>query len=117
MNVQQTTGKSIREAFGEFHRKNRHVFRLFEKQVQRAKRRHPGRKIPHKAILEWLRWEMRFETSDVEFKINNNFFSYYARLYVSIHQKDKHLFELRKLRNEESPPYMEVGENGQLKFN
>ena len=114
--VKQLNVKSHRERFGDFHRDNPHVYRLFEDQIRRAKRRHPGQKIPHKAVLEWLRWEMRFVTSDADFKINNNYFSYYVRLYITINPKDRGLFNLRKLRSEEKGPYVVVGENNQIKF-
>lgn len=125
MNYKQLNGKSIREAFKAFHKDNPRVYALFEQQVGRRKDfwrlKHGGTldglKISAKAIINWLRWECHFSTTDQDFKINDAFHAYYARLHILIHPEDEPYFELRKLRNEEPGPFMAVDpETKQLSF-
>lgn len=115
MDYQKLNGCSIRDGFSKFHTENPHVYKAFESQVFRA----IGlgkKKIGAKSIVEWIRWEVYLSTNDISFKINNNYTSYYARLFVEKHPEHADIFSFRKLRNEEKGQYMEVDENGQLSF-
>lgn len=115
MNYRQLNGKSIREGFIEFHRSNPHVYKAFEKQVLLAIER--GRKkVSAKLIINWIRWNEYLE-KDKNFKINDAYQAYFARLFVAMHPEIKdQIFEMRKLRNEEPGPYMKVDKNGQISF-
>ena len=102
MNFRQTTGKFIIEAFREFHAKNPGIYYLFEIQVLRAIAK--GRsKVGAKNIMEWIRWELYIKTTkDQSFKLNNNFTSYYARMFIRKHPQHADKFEIRRLRSFES---------------
>ncbi len=115
MNYKQLNGKSIRDGFNEFHNENPHIYIEFEAQALRAIER--GReKISAKLIINWIRWNHFLKSSDQNFRINDAYQSYYARLFAEKHPEYADVFEYRKLRNEESGPYMDVDENGQISF-
>ena len=50
-----------------------------------------------KAIMERVRWEIAIEKSQ-EFKVNNNFTSYYSRVFELKYPKCEGYFETRKIR-------------------
>lgn len=86
----------IQEAFEEFHQKNPKVYELFVRFARMLK----GKGITRasaKLIVERIRWEIYLETSDKEFKINNNYTSRYARLAMEEHQDLASFFETRIL--------------------
>lgn len=114
MNYKELTGKSIRHAFNEFHKNNPHVYNAFSEQVEKAVRRGKT-KVSAKLIINWIRWEVCLSSSDDNFKINDAFQSYYARLYIKNNPDKSGLFNMRKLRNEEHGPYM-IENDGQLSF-
>jgi len=115
MNYHELNGVSIREGFQKFNTENPHIFEEFEKQVFRAIEK--GRKkISAKLIINWIRWNRFLDSSDKSFKINDAYQSYYAREFVNKYPEYNGIFEMRKLRNEESGPYMKKGKNGELEF-
>ena len=115
MNYKELNGMSIREGFQKFHKENPHIYNAFEQQVFKAIEK--GRKkVSAKLIINWIRWNEYLRSSDQNFKINDAFQSYYARLFVEKHPEHSDIFDFRKLRNEEKGPYMEVEEDGQLSF-
>ncbi len=70
---------AIQDQFERFLESAPWVWELFKRQVFRAK--DAGRKkVGAKAIIEWLRWEGRFNRLGTEdFKINNNYTSRFVR--------------------------------------
>jgi hypothetical protein len=56
------------------------------------------------------------ESSDLNFKINDAYQSYYARAFVEKYPDYSDCFEFRKLRNEEKGPFMLVEDGGELEF-
>ena len=115
MNYKELNGCSIRDGFNKFNEANPHIFIAFEEQALKAINN--GRtKLSSKLIINWIRWNEFLRTSDQNFKINDAYQSYYARHFVEKHTQYADVFEFRKLRNEESGAYMNVGENGQLSF-
>lgn len=115
MNYKELNGKSIRAGFVEFHALNPHIYDAFENHVFKAIRK-GIKKVSAKLIVNLIRWETIMQTTDENFKINDAYQSYYARLFVGKHPEFKSMFEFRKLRNEECAPFMTVDENGQLSF-
>lgn len=114
MNYKELNGESIRDGFNRFHKDNPHIFTAFEEQALRAINK--GRtKISAKLIINWIRWHEFIESTDKNFRVNDAFQSYFARLFVEKYPEHKDIFEFRKLRNEEAAPYMQE-ENGQLIF-
>jgi hypothetical protein len=115
MNYKELNGQSIREGFNDFHAANPHIFAAFERQVFNAINK--GRKkISAKLIINVIRWEMYLESVDLNFKINDAYQSYYARLFVEKYPQYDEYFEFRKLRNEEEGPFMIVEDTGKLEF-
>jgi hypothetical protein len=115
MNYKELNGKSIREGFVEFHKENPHVYAEFERQCLTAI--NIGRKkLSAKLVVNFIRWKKFLDTTDQNFRINDAYHAYYARLFVEKHPKYKDIFEFRKLRNEQESPYMQIEENGQLTF-
>lgn len=116
MNYEQLNGKSIREGFLEFHSKNPHVYKAFEKQALIAINK--GRtKLSAKMIINWIRWNEFLRTSDLNFCINDAFTPLYSRLFIDRHKEYDGIFEMRKLRNEhKGSQVMRVDEKGQIEF-
>jgi hypothetical protein len=115
MNYKELNGISIREGFIEFNLKNPHIFKAFEEQALKAIAK--GRKkISSKLIINWIRWHEFIESSGKDFKINDAYQSYYSRFFIEKYPQYSDVFEFRKLRNEESGKYMNVGDDGQISF-
>jgi hypothetical protein len=51
-----------------------------------------------KMLFEVFRWEVLVSTNDPEFKINNNYAPYYARLIMQEHPEFGEIFETREIR-------------------
>lgn len=115
MNYQSLHKKSIREGFAEFHKENPQIFKEFERVclIQISSGRN---KLSAKEIINYIRWNRQVQTTDRNWKINDAFQSYFARLFTSIHPEHSDKFTFRKLRNEEPGPYMRVEKNGQIAF-
>ena len=115
MNYRELNGVSIRDGFVKFNAENPHIFNAFEEQALRAIDK--GRKkISAKLIINWIRWNETLNSGDLNFKINDAYQSYYARLFITKYPQHAEIFELRKLRNEEAGPYLKVDEYGQISF-
>jgi len=94
--VSQATlfGSRLELAFLEFDRANPEVWRLFVRftfQVIRSGRRHYGAK----AVFERIRWHVALETTEVDFKLNNNFTAYYARKFHEEYPEHAGFFHTR----------------------
>lgn len=88
------------EKFEEFHRLNPQVITALE-QMTRDLVNRGRRKIGIKMLFEVLRWNYYMETSDPnsDFKINNNYAPYYARLIIERNPQWEDVFELRTIRS------------------
>jgi len=92
---------SIRERFEIYNKANPQVLetleRLAERMVARGRQR-----IGIKMLFEVLRWDYYMQTTDPnsEFKINNNYAPYYARLIIERHPDWCNLFQLRQAGEE-----------------
>ena len=82
------------EAFEAFHAENPHVYKLFKRFAFRViaagRRRYSARTIWHR-----MRWHADFETTDDEYKLNNNHSPYYGRLFMADHPEHDGLFATR----------------------
>lgn len=115
MNYKELNGRTIRQGFIKFNAENPHIFKAFEEQALKAIAN--GRtKISAKLIINWIRWNKVFESTGEDFKINDAYQSYYARYFIEKHPQHSKVFDRRKLRNEESGPFVKVGKNGQYEF-
>ncbi|OBS01863.1 hypothetical protein A9W98_17930 [Mycobacterium gordonae] len=88
-------GTSIAERFEAFDRANPHVYttlvRLAREWIQRTGRH----KLAIATLFERARWEIALATTDPEFKLNNNFRAFYARLIMHREPDLTDLFDLR----------------------
>lgn len=89
---------TIHDAFMVFHKENPHVYELFVR-FARELMKAGKRKGSSKLIIERMRWEMIIQTRDVDFKLNNNYTSRYARLAMAEERDLRDFFEIRALRN------------------
>lgn len=89
------TEQSIDAAFHRFNIENPHVRILFCGFAFELLLR--GRSGSAKLIFERMRWEYLISTTDVEFKLNNNYTSRMARLAMDTYPSLRGFFELRVL--------------------
>jgi len=105
---QQQFGKTIQSSFEEFHKNNPEIYLMIVKECDRALRANK-KKFSIKAIGNYIRWNVFIETKEdtlfsvkgeiKKFKLNDAYFSRYARLLISEYPHfEKHL-ELRDLRS------------------
>lgn len=87
---------TIAEAFARFHAQNPHVYDELVMLARRA-RRAGSRKIGIKMLFEVLRWRHTLRTGGDDFKLNNNYHSYYARVIMAAEPDLAGIFELRRL--------------------
>jgi hypothetical protein len=86
---------SMSEAFWQFHQANPHIYEILRKFAFEAVQRR-RRKIGMKLLFERVRWHVVVETdTDDDFKLNNNFTAFYARLFAEDHPEHKDLFAFR----------------------
>jgi hypothetical protein len=98
--VGPTDGRTIEEMFWSFHHENPHVYDELVRLARRARRRGVAR-VGMKMLFEVLRWDFALRTGGDEFKLNNNYTSYYARL-VMVNEPDlEGVFETRRLHADE----------------
>lgn len=103
----------IREAFLRFHAENPLVYEELVKLARRGKRAGVTR-IGIKMLFEVLRWQHALDTAGDDFKLNNNYHSYYARLIMRKEPDLFGIFELRKLHGPglEAPPLPSTRRDG-----
>jgi hypothetical protein len=83
------------EAWWRFHCANPHVYaKLVE--IAGLVHDHGKKRFGMAAIFERLRWWAAFEVNTTDYKLNNNFRSYYARL---VAQNEPHLADLFETRS------------------
>jgi len=87
---------TIREAFIRFHNDNLHVYEELVMLARRAKRA-GSTKLGIGMLFEVLRWRHTLRTGGDDFKLNNNYRSYYARLIMAREPDLFGVFDLRKL--------------------
>lgn len=92
-------GESIREAFTRFHSENPHVYEELVLLARRSRRAGAAR-VGIGMLFEVLRWRHTLRTGGDDFKLNNNYRSYYARLIMSREPDLWGIFELRKLHGQ-----------------
>lgn len=107
--------KTLIERFTVFNEENPQIYAAFSMEALKAIKMGKN-KISAKLIIEHIRWNTFLTSNDDHFKINNNYVSYYARLFVKKNPMFSDVFNFRKLNNEESHPAIQVNSDGQLSF-
>lgn len=108
MNFHSATGKSIQQAFDDYHKNNPKVYDKF-KELSLSAIKKGKKKISFKLILNVIRWEHFMnvnEQTDVfldnelrKFKINDAYASRYARMFINEFPEHAEKIELRELRS------------------
>jgi len=98
MKFLEATGKTITQAFKEYHEANPFIYEYFKSYAFRML--DACNKISAKLIINRIRWEVRVETQAKDFKINDAFQAHYARLFLRDFPQYKKCMELRELRSE-----------------
>jgi hypothetical protein len=89
--------------FVAFHRGNPHVYERIVNLARAAVDRGAA-KLGMKQLFEVLLWEVSMRTRDwTEFKLNNNYTSYYARLVMHREADLAGIFDVRQQRDEFDP--------------
>lgn len=81
--------------FDEFHRDNPHVYTIMVNLAKEWVRRTGRSKLGIAMLFERARWELALQTTDAEYKLNNNYKAYYARLIMHRNPDLGDLFDLR----------------------
>jgi len=102
MNFRTENGKTIKQAFDEFHKANPHVYQKFKKlALGLINQRNARSKISSKMIINQIRWLTYTETTEqTGYKINDAYTSHYARLFISDYPQYETKLETRNLRSE-----------------
>jgi hypothetical protein len=102
MNYKKQTGKTIEEAFQEFHNANPSVYvnyiKFAKNWIKALQTRKQKIRISSKQIIGRIRWFYEIEKKIGEFKINDAFTCYYSRLFIKDYPQYKDVFEFRELR-------------------
>lgn len=70
---------TLQARFEAFNRENPDVYTVLVRLAREWVRR-TGRKIGIGALYERMRWEIALSTTDLDFKVNNDYRAFYARL-------------------------------------
>ena len=89
--------KSELEArFETFDRENPHVYRLFDRFTLQAV--NAGRtRFSAWAVVNRIRWFTSIETTDQDYKINNDFIALYARKFMRLHPEHGGIFSIKEM--------------------
>lgn len=85
--VTPAEGKSVHEMFEEFHRENPDFYTHLVKLARQYLLRTGNDKVGVQRLIEIARWDLEVQTGGMDFKVNNNFGAYYARL-IAFHEPD-----------------------------
>lgn len=90
------TSPSIAERFITFHAESPEVYSTLVTLARQWVRATGRRRLGVKALFERARWEIAIATSDPDFKLNNNYTAFYARLIMAQELDLADLFETRR---------------------
>ncbi|OBK92620.1 hypothetical protein A5646_03325 [Mycobacterium sp. 1245499.0] len=86
---------TIADRFEAFHRDNPQVYTTLLRLAREWVAQTNGRKLGISALFERARWDLALATSDPEFKLNNSYRAFYARLLMHENPDLRGLFDLR----------------------
>lgn len=88
-------GQTIADRFEAFHEANPKVYTVLVRLAREWKRSTGRHELGIKTLYERARWEIALATSDPDFKLNNNYTAYYARLLMAENEDLDGMFDLR----------------------
>lgn len=87
------------QAFNDFDEGNPQVYEALVKMSYDLKRQ-GHKRIGMKMLFEVLRWRSMMRTTAEDYKLNNNYTSYYVRKIIAEHPDMEGFFEMREQRGE-----------------
>jgi len=84
------------DAYRAFHEANPLVYDALVGLARRYRARHESRRLGIGMLFEVLRWNVAMETTDPDFKLNNNFRAFYAREIMEREADLSDAFEIRE---------------------
>ena len=88
-------------AFDRFHADNPKVYEVLVRLAREWVGQFGGHKLGIATLYETARWQITLATNDAEFRLNNNWRSYYARLIMAQEPDLAGLFDLRASKADE----------------
>jgi hypothetical protein len=88
--------------FERFHRTNPMIYDMFKRFATRLRER-GARRASAWLIMNRIRWEVNVETYGDDFKICNNYFALYARLFVTEHPEQLGFFKFKQMKDGNEP--------------
>lgn len=93
------------EAFVKFHNDNPNIYKVLEAGAFEWNAKRPGWPLGIDLLICYVRWELPVNIAEfVDFKINDKFSAYYARLLMHRNPELADLFECRKSEADEFLP-------------
>lgn len=86
---------TMADKFVQFHEANGHVYCTLRRLAREWINRTGRRKMGISMLFERARWEIAIETSDPDFKLNNSYRAFYARLLSAREPDLADVFETR----------------------
>ena len=86
---------TIAANFESFHRANPHVYATLVRLAREWVNRTGRRKIGIKSLYEVARWQLALETNNPDYRLNNSFTAYYARLIQARERDLDGIFDMR----------------------
>lgn len=83
------------QRFEQFHRQNPIVYRTLVRVAREWVNQHGQRKLGIRMLWEVARWELIKATRNADYKLNDHYTSYYARLIQRLEPDLDGIFELR----------------------
>lgn len=92
---------TMSERFETFHAENPRVYRVLVSLARQWIEATGRNKLGIKTLYERARWEIAIATNDPDYKLNNNFTAFYARLIMLQEPDLRGLFDLRRSEADE----------------
>lgn len=92
---------TLARKFNSFHALNPNVYATLVRLAREWIQRTGSRKLGMKALFERARWEIAMSTSDPNFKLDNNYTAFYARLIMALEPDLDGVFSLRRSQADE----------------
>ena len=89
----------LQRDFEQFDQDNPRIYELLCKFIDQAIAR-GFRRLGMQMLYERVRWEVMIETTDTEFKLNNNHVAYYARKWLREHPQYPDFFATRRVKGD-----------------
>jgi hypothetical protein len=86
---------TMADKFRLFHESNPHVYCTLRRLAREWINRTGKQKLGIGALYERARWDIAIQTNDPEFKLNNNYRAFYARLLMARERDLDGIFQLR----------------------